>query len=140
MEITAIFIERHYQETDVIHGIFESMYREGLSAGKNHVVVGSEAELQSRYSEIGFRGSEISYPHPRDPRKNMSVMVLDKDTGKTGKGMNPVRWWQVWGHVSMHLYQRRIIEYTEIQRARVYVNRFVFRVVETFKKVFLKSA
>lgn len=138
MEITAIFIERYYQETDVLHGVFESMYREGLSAGKNYVVVGSEPELQQRYLSMGFKNTTLNYEHPRNCGLDMQVMVLNKETGKTGQGMNPILWWQVWGHVSVHLYQRRIIEYSLLQKARVYVNRALFQLVGAAKRVLQK--
>ncbi len=128
MEITAICIERHYQETDVLHGVFENMYREGLSAGKKYVIVGSEPEWVERYTRMGFKGTGLSYMHSRGRDLEMTVMLLNKDTGKTGKGMNPILWWRVWGFVSLHLYQRRIVEYSKAQKARVYFNRLLYEV------------
>mgnify|MGYP000008050357 FL=1 len=128
MEITAICIERHYQDTDVLHGVFENMYREGLSAGKKYVMVASAEGLIERYSLMGFKSTGLSLTHPRNDAMMLDVMLLNKDTGKTGKGMNPVRWWRVWGHVSLHLYQRRIVEYTPLQKLRVYFNRSLFEV------------
>src|SRR5690606_38195707 len=112
MEITELCIERHYQETDVLHGVFEMMYREGLSAGKNYVVVSSYPDWVGRYRRMGFSGTGITFAHPRKAEISMQVMTLDKDTGKVGKGMNPLLWWRVWGHVSLYLYERRIIEYS----------------------------
>jgi len=135
MEITAVFIEKYYQDTNVLHGVFESMYREGLSAGKNYVMVGAEPEWISRYSQMGFTPSGITCEHPRAPDVDRQILVLNKETGKTGKGMNPVLWWQVWGHVSMHLYQRRIIDYTWHQRARVKLNRQLFTCIEALRKL-----
>jgi len=135
MEITAIFIERYYQETDVLHGVFESMYREGLSAGKNYVVVGAEPEWRDRFNRMGFRSAGLSYEHPRNCGIDMQVMLLNKDTGKTGKGMNPMLWWQVWGHVSVHLYQRRIIDYSWAQKMRVQFNRGLYELVDAMKKI-----
>ena len=68
-------------------------------------------------------------------KKGDEVIVLSgKDKGKTGKGMNPVRWWGVWGHVSLHLYQRRIIEYTPFQKLRVYFNRSLFGIDQGVKR------
>ena len=128
MEITAICIERHYQETDVLHGVFENMYREGLSAGKKYVMVASADEWVERYKLMGFSLTGLSLGHPRNENMGLDVMLLNKDTGKVGKGMNPVRWWRVWGHVSLHLYQRRIVEYTPLQKLRVYFNRALFEV------------
>lgn len=135
MEITAIFIERYYQETDVLHGVFESMYREGLSAGKNYVIVGAEPEWQDRFNRMGFRSAGLSYEHPRNCGIDIKVMLLNKDTGKTGKGMNPMLWWQVWGHVSVHLYQRRIIEYSWAQKMRVQFNRGLYELVDAMKRI-----
>jgi hypothetical protein len=134
MEITAIFIEKYYQETNVLHGVFESMYREGLSAGKNYVVVGSEPELVERYVRMGFQDSSLRYEHPRNCGLDMRVMVLNKETGKTGRGMSPILWWQVWGHVSVHLYQRRIIEYSVLQKCRVQFNRSLYQLVAGLKR------
>lgn len=128
MEITAICIERHYQDTDVLHGVFENMYREGLSAGKKYVMVASATEWLERYNLMGFNSTGLSLTHPRNDDMNLDVMLLNKDTGKTGKGMNPVRWWRVWGHVSLHLYQRRIVEYSPLQKIRVYFNRSLFEI------------
>lgn len=136
MEITAICIERTYQETDVLHGVFEHMYREGLSAGKNYVMVASTPDLMSRYERMGFKSVQLSFAHPRKSDLTMQVMVLNKETGKTGKGMNRLQWWQVWGYVSLHLYQRRIIEYTPTQKLRVYFNRTLFEVVHSIKNTF----
>ncbi len=133
MEITEICIERHYQETDVLHGVFENMYREGLSAGKKYIVVGSSPELIPRYTRMGFQSTGLGYAHPRLENVNMQVMLLNKDTGKTGKGMNPILWWQVWGFVSLHLYQRRIIEYRWPQKLRVYSNRALFEISRALK-------
>ena len=126
MEITAICIEKYYQDTDVLHGVFENMYREGLSAGKKYVMVSSMDEWVRRYQQMGFKETSLSLDHPRKSDVQLSVMLLNKDTGKSGKGMNPIRWWAVWGHVSLHLYQRRIIEYTFWQKTRVYFNRALF--------------
>jgi len=126
MEITAICIEKYYQDTDVLHGVFENMYREGLSAGKKYVMVASSSEWLIPYKRMGFKDTEIALDHPRKKDVNLNILVLNKDTGKTGKGMNPIRWWAVWGHVSLHLYQRRIIEYTPLQKIRVYCNRGLF--------------
>jgi len=134
MEITAICIEKHYQETDVLHGVFENMYREGLSAGKEYIMVASSPDLIERYERMGFKSVQLSFQHPRKEDRTMSVMTLNKSTGKTGKGMNPILWWQMWGHVSLHLYQRRIIEYTPAQKARVYFNRAVFECSRAFKR------
>lgn len=128
MEITAICIEKYYQETDVLHGVFENMYREGLSAGKKYVMVSSAEEWVYRYKDMGFRETGLIMDHPRKPEVQHKVMLLNKDTGKTGKGMNPLKWWAVWGPVSLHLYQRRIIEYSFLQKTRVHFNRLLFSV------------
>jgi hypothetical protein len=133
MEITAICIEKYYQETDVLHGVFETMYREGLSAGKQYVMVASELDNIAGYKMMGFREEGITLAHPRSVQMKMSVMVLNKETGKTGKGMNPVRWWQVWGPVSLHLYQRRIIDYSVLQKLRVRFNKAVFQLYSVYK-------
>lgn len=135
MEITAICIERHYQETDILHGVFENMYREGLSAGKKYVMVASSKEWFSRFSLMGFKSTGLSLSHPRKKELTLDVMLLNKDKGKTGKGMNPIRWWGVWGHVSLHLYQRRIIEYTPLQKLRVYFNRTLFEIDDAIKRL-----
>jgi len=126
MEITAIFIEKYYQETDVLHGVFETMYREGLSAGKNYVVVASEPDWVNKYLHMGFVLTDVLFKHPKREHFLMQVMLLNKDTGKTGKGMSPILWWQVWGAVSVHLYQRRIIDYSMTQKARVTINRTLY--------------
>lgn len=135
MEITAIFIERHYQETDVIHGIFESMYREGLTAGKDYVVSACEPMWRDRFFTMGFEPTSIAYVHPRNRGIDMQIMMLEKRTGTTGKGMNPINWWKVWGSVSLHLYQRRVIDYTLAEKARVYFNRFLFRAQEVLSRL-----
>jgi len=135
MEITAICIEKYYQDTDVLHGVFEAMYREGLSAGKQYVMVASAEENLSRYKKMGFKDEGISLVHPRSKRLKLSVLVLNKDTGKTGKGMNPIKWWEVWGAVSLHLFQRRIIEYSLLQKIRVRFNRATYRANDLVKKV-----
>lgn len=127
MEITAICIEKYYQDTDVLHGVFETMYREGLSAGKQYVMVASELENLGRYKMMGFKEAGINLEHPRSSQMKLSVLVLNKETGMTGKGMNPVRWWQVWGPVSLHLYQRRIIDYSLLQKMRVRFNKMVYQ-------------
>jgi len=134
MEITAICIEKHYQKTDVLHGVFENMYREGLSAGKKYVMVASADEWVERFNFMGFKTTGLSLTHPRNDAMNLDVMLLNKDKGKTGKGMNPVRWWRVWGHVSLHLYQRRIIDYTPLQKLRVYFNRSMFEIEQVLKR------
>lgn len=135
MEITAICIEKYYQETDVLHGVFEAMYREGLSAGKQYVIVASSEENLNRYKKMGFKDEGISLAHPRSNRVNLNVLVLNKETGKTGKGMSPIKWWEVWGPVSLHLYQRRIIDYSLLQKLRVRFNRVVYSLNSAFKKM-----
>lgn len=136
MEITSICIERTYQETDVLHGVFEHMYREGLSAGKNYIMVASPPELMERYEYMGFNAMQMSFTHPQKSDLTMQVMVLNKETGKTGKGMNPVRWWQMWGYVSLHLYQRRIVDYTNVQKMRVYLNRALSESLGGLRSIF----
>lgn len=135
MEITAICIEKYYQDTDVLHGVFEAMYREGLSAGKQYVMVASAEENLGRYKVMGFKDEGISLTHPRSARVQLKVLLLNKDTGKTGKGMSAVKWWEVWGPVSLHLYQRRIIDYTLLQKIRVRFNQVVYRANELMKKL-----
>ena len=135
MEITGICIEKYYQDTDVLHGVFEAMYREGLSAGKQYVMVASADENLSRYKKMGFKGEGISLVHPMSNRVKLNVLVLNKETGKTGRGMNPIKWWEVWGPVSLHLYQRRIIDYSLLQKIRVRFNRAAFTVNSALKKV-----
>jgi hypothetical protein len=135
MEITAICIEKYYQDTDVLHGVFEAMYREGLSAGKQYVMVASPEESLSRYKKMGFKDEGIALVHPRSTRLKLNVLVLNKETGKTGKGMSPIKWWEVWGAVSLHLYQRRIIEYSLLQKIRVRFNRTTYKVHEAIKKI-----
>lgn len=135
MEITEVCIERHYQDTDVLQGVFENMYREGLTAGKNYIVVGSSQELLGRYEYMGFKRIDLSYQNPRNNEVLMQVMMLDKDTGISGKGMGPMRWWAVWGYVSMHLYQRRVIEFSLGQRVRVHLSRSLFGLVSKFKSL-----
>lgn len=134
MEITAICIEKYYQDTDVLHGIFEAMYREGLSAGKQYVMVASTDENFNRYKKMGFKDEGLSLDHPRSAQIKLHVLVLNKETGKTGKGMNPIKWWEVWGPVSLHLYQRRIIDYSLFQKVRVRFNREIYRINNFIKK------
>jgi hypothetical protein len=136
MEITEVCIERHYQETDVLQGVFEHMYREGLSAGKNYIVVGSAPETVKHYQLMGFTPLNLGYQNPRNQDMKMTVMMLDKDTGMSGKGMNPVRWWRVWGYVSTHLYNRRIIEYTTLQKLRVHMSKMLHDSIQRVKDVF----
>lgn len=135
MEITAICIEKYYQETDVLHGVFEAMYREGLSAGKQYVMVASAEENLNRYKKMGFKDEGINLVHPRSKRVKLNVMVLNKETGKTGRGMNPIKWWEVWGPVSLHLYERRIIDYSLLQKMRVRFNRVAYKLNEFCKKI-----
>ena len=135
MEITGICIEKYYQDTDVLHGLFEAMYREGLSAGKQYVMVASADENLSRYKKMGFKDEGITLVHPMSNRVALNVLVLNKETGKTGKGMSPIKWWEVWGPVSLHLYQRRIIDYSLLQKMRVRFNRAVFTASGMLKKV-----
>ncbi len=135
MEITAICIEKYYQETDVLHGVFEAMYREGLSAGKQYVMVASALDNISRYKAMGFKEEGITLHHPASAQIKMSVLVLNKETGKTGKGMNPVKWWQVWGPVSLHLYQRRIIDYSLLQKMRVRMNKGIFHLYLAYQSL-----
>ena len=134
MEITEVCIERHYQETDVLQGIFENMYREGLTAGKNYIVVGSPPEYVARYRDLGFKKLDLSFQNPRNSDVLMQVMMLDKDTGICGKGMSPIRWYSVWGYVSLYLYSRRVIDYTPMQRMRVRLSRWLYESVKSFKK------
>lgn len=133
MEITAICIEKYYQETDVLHGVFEAMYREGLSAGKQYVMVASSLENLVHYKNMGFKEEGLTLSHPRSAQMKMSVLLLNKETGKTGKGMSPIKWWKVWGPVSLHLYQRRIIEYSFLQKMRVRFNRLIFKGYQGFR-------
>ena len=98
-------------------------------------MVASTPDLMLRYERMGFKTAQLSFPHPRKNDLNMQVMVLNKETGKTGKGMNPVLWWDVWGYVSLHLYQRRIIEYSLVQKIRVYFNRTLSKSRPEFKGV-----
>lgn len=135
MEITGICIERYYQDTDVLHGVFEAMYREGLSAGKQYVMVASEDENVSRYKKMGFKSEDISLQHAMSDQVKLNVLILNEETGKTGKGMNPIAWWDVWGPVSQHLYQRRIIEYSLLQKMRVQLNKAIFSVNSSVKNV-----
>ena len=126
MEITEVCIERHYQDTDVLQGVFESMYREGLTAGKNYILVGSAPDFVPRYEYMGFKPLGLSFQNPRNEDVLMQVMMLDKDTGICGKGLGPVRWYSVWGYVSMHLYKRRVIEYSVWQKFRVRLNKALY--------------
>jgi len=139
MEITEVCIERHYQDTDVLQGIFEHMYREGVTAGKNYIVVGSPPDFVGHYEYMGFKSLELSYQNPRNDDVMMQVMMLDKETGICGKGMPPSRWYSVWGYVSMHLYQRRVIDYSVWQKLRVSLSKALFdykeRVRQTNKGV-----
>ena len=98
-------------------------------------MVASTEESLNRYKKMGFKGEGISFVHHSSKRRNVSVLVLNKDTGKTGKGMNPIKWWEVWGAVSLHLYQRRIIEYSLPQKIRVRFNRATYRANGLVKKV-----
>jgi hypothetical protein len=135
MEITAICIEKYYQDTDVLLGVFETMYREGLSAGKQYVMVASAEENINRYKKMGFKDEGLSLVHPRSKRVKLNVLVLNKETGKTGKGMNPIKWWEVWGPVSLHLYQRRIIDYSLLQKMRVRFNQGAYKIHGLIKNV-----
>ena len=135
MEITEVCIERHYQDTDVLQGVFESMYREGLTAGKNYILVGSAPEFVPRYEYMGFKSLGLSFQNPRNEDVLMQVMMLDKETGICGKGMGPVRWYKVWGYVSMHLYQRRVVEYSAWQKLRVQLNKALYEMYERAKKL-----
>lgn len=135
MEITEVCIERHYQDTDVLQGVFESMYREGLTAGKNYILVGSAPELVSRYEYMGFKRLGLSFQNPRNDEVLMQVMMLDKETGICGKGMGPVRWYQVWGYVSLHLYKRRIIEYSAVQKLRVKFNKALYELHDRLNRL-----
>ena len=138
MEITAICIEKYYQDTDVLHGVFEAMYREGLSAGKQYVIVASADENLNRYKKMGFKQEGITLAHPRSEKVTLTVLLLNKETGKTGKGMSPIKWWEVWGPVSLHLYQRRIIDYSLLQKLRVRFNRAVYSINTGIKNLFRK--
>ena len=83
---------------------------------------------------MGFYQTGLSLTHPRNDGMKLDVMLLNKDTGKTCKGMNPVRWGGVWVHVSLHLYQRRIVEYSPLQKLRVHFNRSLFEVDKGVKR------
>ena len=133
MEITEVCIERHYQDTDVLQGVFENMYREGLTAGKNYILVGSPPELVEHYRYMGFKGLGLNFQNPRNEDVVMQVMMLDKNTGICGQGMGPLRWYKVWGYVSLHLYQRRVIEYSAWQKMRVKLNESLYKLVMKFR-------
>ena len=111
------------------------MYREGLTAGKNYILVGSAPELVPRYEYMGFKPLGLSFQSPRNDDVLMQVMMLDKETGVCGKGMGPVRWYKVWGYVSLHLYQRRIIEYNVWQKLRVNLNTVLYELHERLERL-----
>ena len=119
-------LDKGYRDTDILHGMFEHIYKYAMMNGRNYIVISTDKYLMSMYKTVGFQDTGFSFVQPKYRDLKMSVLVMDDLTTKWGKGMNPVTWWGVWGGVSLYLYKRRIIDYTLVEKMRVYGSGWLF--------------
>ncbi|MBA54867.1 MAG: hypothetical protein CMK89_10485 [Pseudomonadales bacterium] len=125
-EVAALCLDKGYRDTDILHGMFEHIYKYAMMHGRNYIVISTDKYLMDMYKTVGFQDTGYFFVQPKYRNLKMSVMIMDDLTTKWGKGMNPVTWWGVWGSVSLYLYKRRIIHYTLPEKCRVYGSRFLF--------------
>ena len=125
-EVAALCLDKGYRDTDILHGMFEHIYKYAMMHGRNYIVISTDKYLMDMYKTVGFQDTGYCFVQPKYRNLKMSVMIMDDLTTKWGKGMNPVTWWGVWGSVSLYLYKRRIIHYTLPEKLRVYGSRFLF--------------
>ncbi|AUM12192.1 N-acyl amino acid synthase FeeM domain-containing protein [Ketobacter alkanivorans] len=125
-EVAAMCLDKGYRDTDILHGMFEHIYKYAMMNGRNYIVISTDKYLMSMYKTVGFQDTGFSFVQPKYRDLKMSVLVMDDLTTKWGKGMNPVTWWGVWGGVSLYLYKRRIIDYTLVEKMRVYGSCWLF--------------
>ncbi|MDY6919448.1 MAG: hypothetical protein SV765_04460 [Pseudomonadota bacterium] len=126
-EVAALCLDKGYRDTDILHGMFEHIYKHAMMNGRNYIVISSDKYLLEMYRTVGFQDTGFSFVQPKYRDLKMHVLVMDDLTTKWGKGMNPVTWWGVWGDVSLYLYRRRIISYTLPEKGRVYASRWLFQ-------------
>lgn len=133
-EVAAMCLDKYYRDTDILHGMFEQIYKYAMMNGRNYIVISTDKYLMNMYKTVGFQDTGFSFVQPKYRDLKMSVLVMDDLTTKWGKGMNPITWWGVWGGVSLYLYKRRIIDYTLIEKLRVYTSRWLFGVALRWKE------
>lgn len=125
-EVAAMCLDKSYRDTDILHGMFEHIYKHAMMNGRNYIVISTDKYLMDMYKTVGFQDTGFSFVQPKYRNLKMSVLVMDDLTTKWGKGMDPVTWWGVWGGVSLYLYKRRVIDYTPAEKLRVYSSRWLF--------------
>jgi len=125
-EVAALCLDKGYRDTDILHGMFENLYKYAIMNGRQYIVISSDKYLHDMYKSIGFQDTGFSFIQPKYRNLHMRVLYIDALTTKWGKGMNPVAWWGVWGNVSLYLYKRRIIQYSPAEKMRVYSSRWLF--------------
>ncbi|WP_461423137.1 N-acyl amino acid synthase FeeM domain-containing protein [Ketobacter sp.] len=125
-EVAALCLDKGYRDTDILHGLFEHIYKNAMMFGRNHIVISSDKYLAELYKSIGFQETEFNFVQPKYRNLNMKVLVMTDLTTKWGKGMHPVDWWRIWGNVSLYLYRRRVIRYSLAERFRIYGSCFLY--------------
>ncbi|MEE2733477.1 MAG: hypothetical protein VYA55_21830 [Pseudomonadota bacterium] len=133
-EVAALCLDKGYRDTDILHGMFEHIYKYAMMHGRNYIVISTDKYLMDMYKTVGFQDTGFSFVQPKYRNLKMSVMIMDDLTTKWGKGMNPVTWWGVWGSVSLYLYKRRVIHYTLPEKLRVYGSRWLFGVTLKYRQ------
>lgn len=125
-EVAALCLDKGYRDTDILHGMFEQVYKYAIMHGRQYLVISSDKYLLDMYKTVGFQDTGFSFVQPKYRNLKMNVLCMDAMTTKWGKGMNPITWWGVWGNVSLYLHQRRILHYSPVEKMRVYGSRCLF--------------
>ncbi len=130
IEVARLCITPDYRATDILHGIFEQIYRILITSGREYILSSTDDRMWPLYRRIGFKKTGMSYDHPVLKGIRHHVMLLHKDSLLFGKGISPFVWLKFFMHMTDHLLSIGALRLSHGQKARVLMMKIIFAVAK----------
>lgn len=124
-EASRACVAREFEDTNLIHGIFEFGIQLTVKAGIEWVITSCEGKLLGLYGKLGFKPQGVSFTLKTLNNIPHHLIAGDTSVIATGKGMNSIVWYFSFGNVAKFLQSMGHIESIRISPMKRLVTRVV---------------
>lgn len=129
VEISRLCTHPDYRGGDLLHRIFEHIYKIFVTSGREYILTSTDEKLWPLYKKLGFAKTGYRYNHPYLAGIPHDIILIKVDVGTAAKGINPLVWAYLYGEMTEHLEQQSKTQVPLLSRPKQWFGRVLCRLL-----------
>jgi len=100
MEISRLCVAKEFENSDLVHGLFERVFEIALKLGVKYAFTSCETKLLRTYSRLGFYPNGITFELKTLKNLKHHFLLHDMRSSKYSSRLNPICWYYAFNHAA----------------------------------------